>query len=372
MLFDGTSARFVPTGHIIFARRDSLWAVPFDPDRLEVAGQAQPIVEHVQVNSGGLALFTVSADGTLAYVPGAVGTRRSLVWVDRQGREEPINAPLRAYNSLRLSPEGTRAALEVREQDNDIWIWDFARPTLTRFTFDTAIDGFPVWTPDGRRIAFGSDRAGSINMFWQSADGTGAAERLLESAKAQVPLAFSPDGTRLVFEEAATKTGSDLGLLALEGQRRAEPLVQTTFNEVHADISPDGSWLAYQSDESGQAEIYVRPFRAADGGRRQISSGGGNQPLWARSGRELFYLALDGRLMNVSVKTSPGFAASEGTTVLAARYYIAGRGSRSYDVSPDGQRFFMIKEGGPPGQTSGQIIVVRPWFEELKRRVPIK
>ena len=156
---------------------------------------------------------------------------------------------------------------------------------------------YPVWTPDGRRLAFRSQRSGPHNLFWQAADGTGPVERLTESPNEQSPHAFSPDGTRLLIREERPTTGADLALLTLEGERRVETLVQTTFTERNGEISPDGRWLAYQSDESGQFEIYVRPFPDVNSGRWQISTGGGTRPLWARRGRELFYVAPDGAVM---------------------------------------------------------------------------
>lgn len=211
------------------------------------------------------------------------------MWVDRQGREAALKAPPRAYVYPRLSPDGTRVALGVLDQESDIWIWDLARETLTRFTFDPQPDTHPVWTPDGQRVVFRSGRSGPLNLFWQAADGTGAVERLTECPNNQMGNAFSPDGTRLVFREETTTAGADLMVLPLEGGRRSQPpspgvsgpgrsatsdvrpLVQTTFNELNGEIWPDGRWVAYQSNESGQEEIYVRPFPDANSGRWQMS-----------------------------------------------------------------------------------------------------
>jgi serine/threonine-protein kinase len=265
-----------------------------------------------------------------------------LWWVDRQGREEPVKGPPRAYVDPRLSPDGTKVALGVRDQESDIWIWDFARATLTRLTFDPTGDVLPVWTSDGKRIVFASARERSVNnLFWQSADGTGAVERLTESPNNQVPSNFSPDGKRLVLAEIVN--GSDLMALSFDGERRTQPLVRTQFSERNAEISPDGRWIAYESDESGQFEIYVRPFPNVDEGRWQISTGGGAKPLWARSGRELFHLAPVTRLMVVPVKSGPTFAAGNPELLFEGRYLDAAFIGRTYDVSPDGKRFLMIK-----------------------------
>jgi serine/threonine-protein kinase len=201
-----------------------LWAVAFDLRRREV-GTPVPVSERVMTTTIGFNM-SISSDGTLVYVPGGVeAAARALVWVDRQGREEPLKAPLRAYMYPRLSPDGTRVALDVRDQDQDIWIWDLARETLRRFTFDPAEDQFPVWTPDGRRLLFNSTRAGPAdNLFWQASDGTGAVERLTESPNKHYAYSVSPDGTRLVFSEETAPTWADaLMVLTLDGRIRGLP-----------------------------------------------------------------------------------------------------------------------------------------------------
>ena len=218
---DGFYGRYASTGHLVYGVSGMLRAVPFDLNRLELAGTPIPLVEPVLMTPfGGVLDFDISQNGTMVYTP--AGTRaaaRTLVWVDRQGQEEPIKAPVRAYTYPRLSPDGTRLALEVRDQDNDIWIWDFARETLSRFTFDVGYDQYPVWTPDGRRLVFESRRAGGTgNLFWQAADGTGAAEQLTKSPISQFPYTTSPDGTRLVFRADDPKTGLDLALLTLNNE----------------------------------------------------------------------------------------------------------------------------------------------------------
>ncbi len=334
----------------------------------------------------------ISDDGTLVYVPGGpeAPAARTLVWVDRQGREAPLKAPPRAYVYPRLSPDGTRVALGVLDEEIDIWIWELVRETLTRFTFDPRPDTHPVWTPDGQRVLFRSLRALPGNLFWQAADGTGAVERLTENPNNQYPGAFSSDGTRLVFREETTTTGADLMVLALEGGRRAQPsspgvggpgrsstsdvrpLVQTTFDELNGEISPDGRWVAYQSNESRQDEIYVRPFPDANSGRWQISTGGGTRPLWARSGKELFYVGPSGAVMSATVEGESTFRAGNPTRLFEGPYFMAaGQAGRTYDVSPDGKRFLMIKVAGASNETSTptSIVVIEHWFEELKRLV---
>jgi serine/threonine-protein kinase len=319
----------------------------------------------------------LAATGTLVYLPGNVGAQRSLAWVDRNGREERLTAPARAYTYPRIAPDGSRVAINILDQEQDIWIWDIARQTLTRLTFDPAVDAYPVWTPDSQRIVFLSARAGAFNLYWQAADGTGAANRLTESAHSQVPYSVSSDGAVLILREDAPETRTDLLSLSLapDGAKDGgpRPLVQTMFGEANGEVAPDGRWLAYQSDESGRDEIYVRPFPDVNGGRWQVSTGGGRTPLWARTGRELFYRSAGGGVMVVQVESGPVWRNRPPAQILSARYYDgAGLTGRTFDLSPDGQRFLVIKEGGGDQTTTPPIVVVQHWFEELKRLVSTK
>ena len=267
----GSNPEYASTGHIVYAVDGALRAVRFDAGRLEVVGEPAPVVEQVTTMSTGAANYALSANGTLIYLAGGVSrpvTRNSLVWVTRQGREEPITAPERAYHYPRLSPDGTRIALDVRDQEEDIWVWELRRKMLTRLTFDRASDQYPVWTPDGRRIIFGSARAGTANLYAQLSDGTGEPERLTTSVRLQHPHSISPDGTRIVFREEGGASGVDLMALVQDGERRSEPLVVTQAAELNAEVSPNGRWLAYESNESG------RP-RFTCGRSRRWTAGGG-------------------------------------------------------------------------------------------------
>jgi len=388
----GSYPRYAATGHIVYGVGGSLRAVAFDLANLEVRGDPFPVVEGVDTTATGGASFGVTQTGSLVYLTGGAQAnselQRTLVWVDRNGHEEAIPAPPRAYLYPRISPDETRVALDVRDQDNDIWVWDFARTTLMRLTVDPELDAFPTWTPDSKRIAFSANRAGRGTLSLQAADGTGPIERLAEASTvrptdstSQTPGSFSPDGSRLVFREIAPKTGYDISLLSLETPRRITPLVQTTFTEYNPELSHDGRWLAYESNESGQFEVYVQPFPNVGAGRWQVSTGGGRQPLWARNGRELFYASLGspGRIMAVPIE--PGLTFSAGNPKMIFDGVFVGTpgalgsinlSGRTYDVSADGQRFLMIKvKGSTPTDTApAQIVVVLHWDAELKRLVP--
>ena len=317
--------------------------------------------------------LAIAPNGTLVYLPGGVvaGAQRSLVWVDRTGREEPLPAPPRAYTYPRISPDGTRVALDIRDQDNDIWTWDWdlERRTLTRLTFDAGGDEYPVWAPNGRSLFFGSGSTLAQNVFVQPADGTGRPERLTESPSDQDPQTIAPDGRLLVFRESNLSRATDLMLLGLEPSQPARPLMKTMFSELNAEISPDGRWLAYQSDESGRAEVYVRPFPEVETGRWQVSSEGGATPVWARASNELYFRSLTGAVMGARVETADRWRNATPTELFNGPYLMAAvNNGRRNDVASDG-RFLMIRNidvNAPPTH----LVVVQNWFEELKRLVP--
>jgi eukaryotic-like serine/threonine-protein kinase len=364
-------------GYLVYAAAGTLRAVPFDLARLETRGTPVPVVPAVVTTAIGAVDAVVAGNGTLAYVSGGeAGTPRTLVWVDRQGRETAIPAPPRAYGFPRLSPDGMRIAVLAADQEFDIWVWDMGRTTLTRVTFDPAGDAYPAWTPDGRRLIFSSQRSGTRNLYWQAADGTGAVERLTDSPNQQFATAVSPDGTRLIFTETARQTGDDVMQLDLDGTHRVTPLVHSAFAERNGIISPDGRWLAYEANDSGRLEIYVRPFPDVNSGHWQVSTAGGTRPLWARSGQELIYVSPTGALVRVGVERTQLWAATAPTPLVKEGYYTTSGAypGRTYDIAPDGQRFLMIKEGGGAGQTAApaSLIVVQHWIEELRRLVPTK
>jgi Tol biopolymer transport system component len=373
ILNGGSQPEYVEPGYLVYAGNGALRVVRFNTTSLDATGDPVSVVDHVaSMATSGAAEFSVSASGTLVYLPGGlVGSARSLVWVDRQGREEPIGAPPRAYTYARISPDGTRAALEIRDRDQDLWIWDFARQVLTRLTADPSLDGGAVWTADGRRIIFQSGRSQRRgNLFWQHTDGTGDAEQLSNFAEPTTALSMLPDGMhvlarnggRLVLVKVTATGGSTDGVA-----REMEPLGGKPLEAVRASLSADGRWITYES-AGDPPQVYVRPFPGVDNGSWQISTDGGSQPVWARRGDELFYRDAKGAIVGLNVRTSPTFSAETPKTLLSARYLIAGTGGWNYDVAPDG-RFLMIKDAETE-RASSNLVIVWNWGEELQRLVP--
>jgi serine/threonine-protein kinase len=377
----GVSPRYVSTGHLVYGAEDgSVYAVPFDAASLEVTGNPVPLLEGVVTKVSGAADFSISDNGRLVYVLGSSFgmDQQSLVWVDREGREEPIRARPGGYIYPRISPDGSRVALDARGEDNGLWIWDFAQETLIPITVDGPAS-YPVWMPGGERIAYESDS----NLYWKASNNTGTPELLVEALGSvesgnPSPYFFTPEGTALVFrDQNHPETGDDLRMISLE--EPADPIWHLTgdFNERNAELSPNGHWMAYQSDESGEFQIYVRPFPQVDDDKELVSNNGGFHPLWSRDGRELFYVQPGTpQLISVSVETNEtdeAFAFGDRETILNWPYFAPAEG-RNYDVSPNGQRFLTVKLASAEGETDAmrpEITVVLNWFQELTERVPV-
>ncbi|HEU5256273.1 MAG TPA: protein kinase [Vicinamibacterales bacterium] len=358
---NATAPQYIQSGHLVYWRAGSLFAAPFDAASLQINGPEVLVVEDVA--PGG---FSVSRTGSLAYVTGAQGTLRRLLWVDRNGGRSPIDAPTRPYDAPQISPDGGRIAIEIGSQT---WVYDMTRGALTRLAFEGTINDSPVWSPDGNRIAVRSDRAGTNRVFWQQADGSGGAEQLTDGNIGELPRSFSPDGQTLAYQEVSPGTRRNVWLLRLS-DRTKQPFLRTPATEGAARFSPDGRWIAYVSDESGKPEVYVRSLPPTPG-KWQVSTDGGTEPVWNRNGRELFFRSGD-RVMTADVSTQPIFSSGRPRLLFQGKYLrsefpLTGF---AYDVSPDGQRFVMVEETG--GTTAAQINVVLNWAEELKRRVPVK
>jgi len=354
-------------GFVVFARAGVLMAVPFDTARLQVTGPGFPVLEGVASNLvSGSADFGFSGAGSMVYVPGAVQSSEfSLVWVDRKGTVVPLTENRRAYRIPRLSPDGRRVAVAVDEGSRrNIWVYETSRDTLTRLTFAETVEFSPVWTPDGKRVAYARIRPAGI--FWKPADGSGSEEPLLTSGdNLKWPASFSPDGKWLAFAEIAGGAG-DIWILPLDGERKPRPFLQAPFDERGPVFSPDGRWLAYYSNEGGVYQVYVQPF-PGPGGKWQVSTDGGVGPAWARNGRELFYRNRD-KMMAVDVATQPTFSAGKPRMLLEGRFAVI-PGFLNYDISPDGQRFLMIK-GAEQESAPTHLNLVQNWIEDFRRRAP--
>ena len=352
-----------------------------------VQGSAVPVLRALATVGGNAGDFDVAQDGTLVYVPEGEGvfSARTMAWVDRQGKEEAIPAEPKAYLYPRISPEGTRVALDVREGENDIWVWDLARRTATRVTKAGELDRTPVWTADGQFILYSAIADGVANVHRVRADGIGTPEQLSKSVVPQFPISLAPRGTQLVVQQGAGGPANhDLMILSLDRDRAAtgaaslretQPLVKTTTGESNGAISPNGQWLAYQSNVSGTWDIYVQPFGDSNGVRSTVSSGGGTQPRWSPDGRELYWVSSRTEMMRVTVGTGASWSPGTPEVLFDARQYSLGNVIANpyfmYDVAKDG-RFLMLKPvaDSKARDTTANLIVVLNWLEELKRLVP--
>ena len=357
-------------GFLLYMREQSLLAQPFDATRLEVTGDAFPIAEQIQYDgSFNRANFSISENGTLAYQTGSSTGGRQLIWFDRSGKSLGKVGKLGEYFSARLSPDGKRLAVDLYDPQSrniDVWLCELARDAWTRFTFDPGIDRYPVWSSDGSRVYFNSNRRGGhFDIYQRSSSGAGTDELVLTSSEDKIPSNASVDGRYLAYHTTGnTKTQSDLWALPLSSQVN-EPIqfLRTEFAEQAGVFSPDGKWLAYSSNESSKFQVYVRPFPGS-GGKFQISTTGGGRPHWRRDGKELFYLADDNKLMAAEVKASGGsFEVGAVRTLFDAHPYLLGA---VYDCTSDGQRFLVNTIAGEERSTPVTLVV--NWNMELKRK----
>jgi len=368
---DAVRARYTPTGHLVYSQAGQLLAVPFDAHNLEVTGPPVPLIDEVAPEE-----FSISQEGGLLYGQGsaALVPEVEILSVDRSGTARPLTPKPGPYVEPRLSPDGRRLAVTVAgESGIDIWVLELARDALTRLTFEQGNDSIPIWTPDGRNVTFSSDREGGWHVFSVPADGSGQPVQLTNSEFPTTATSWTPDGQILAVQQGRPNTGLDISLLRVDGDLPGEPevLLGTPFNEAQPVFSPDGRWLAYTSDESGRAEVYVRAF-PGPGGRVQVSTDGGSHPSWSVNGRELFYRNGD-RMMAVSLSTEPELTPSRPVQLFEGRYgqsplFIV-QELTYYDVARDGGGFVMIRPVESESEPT-QLEVVLNWSEELKTRVP--
>ena len=361
--------QYSPPGYLLFQRDATLMAQTFDAQGLRLTGDAFPIAERVQINPvNGRGAFTVSTSGVLAYRSSG-NLHTQLVWFDRSGKELGRIGETGGYISPRLSHDGKRLVF-TRAADisslGDIWVLDLSRNTETRLTFDSAHDSTPVWSPDGSRIAFVSDRNNVYGIYEKNANGAGQDEMLSQIGSPAVLEDWSLDGRYLTFM-SADKGGRDVWILQLTGERKPTPFLNSRFAEHHSQLSPDSRWMAYASDESGINQIYVQKFPEGNG-KWQVSTRGGVQPRWRRDGKELFYLAPDGKLTAVAVKAGATFEVGTPEALFQTRIFGLGptaQYSQQYDLTADGQRFLINEDLGDV--TAAPIAVILNWTAALKK-----
>jgi serine/threonine-protein kinase len=379
LLPDVVQAWYVATGHVVYARRDGgVFAVPFDLGALTLAGPAVPVLEGVRGDATGLFLdLALSPSGSLLMMGGRSGGRGAAeaVWVSRDGIATPVDAAwqfdMPTNPAWDLSPDGSRLAIALtgNQGNEDIWIKELDQGPASRLTVDLASDLRPRWTPDGRSVSFISTRAGQRTLHVRVADATLPPESALETSEPIWEAVWSRDGNWLVL-----RTGQagerDLWALRQGGDSIPTRLVASDFDENAAALSPDGKWLAYQSDETGRIEVYVRPFPDVTAGKYTVSVGGGSVPLWSHSGRELFYVDGENQMVAVEVRAATAFEVGERQRLFSVDPFLIADVYTSFAVSPDDQRFFMVRPAGSGDEgAEGALILVENWFEELKEKV---
>ncbi len=385
----GFYGRYLRSGHLVYVHQGTLFAEPFDLARLEPTGQPVPVVEGISNFSGsgfggiggeaGSAQVAWTEAGTLVYVSGqSAGGEAPIQWMDRAGKVSPLRATPANWGHPSLAPDGRRLAIDINNGQTDVWVYEWARDTLTRVTFDAAADTTPVWTPDGRRIVFRSNRDKSLSLYWQRADGTGDVQRLTESQNSQYPASWHPSGTFLAFSETRPQTSNDLMILPIDGDEASgwkpgKPTVflGTPFIEVEPMFSPDGRWIAYHSNESGRVEMYVRPF-PGPGGKWLISTDGGAYPTWSRTRHEIFYASPDNRLMVASYAVEGDSFKADKPRVWSERRFSVRPRLRSFDLHPDGERFVLA--AAPDNESAvkqDKLVFIFNFFDELRRLAPV-
>ena len=391
----GYFGRYLPTGdaigHLVYVHEGVLFAVPFDPARLELRGTAVPMLEDLAADpSSGAGQFSFSevtnGPGTFVYKTGKASAQSWPVWwLYNSGKTQSLIATPSFYMAPRFSPDGQRVALvQLAGSDRRLLVYDLQREQMSRLPFNSQQQGFyPIWSPDGKHIVFRFSSAGGFSLGWIRADGAGESQHVLETKNSVFPYSFFPDGRRLAYHELDPDSGYDLWTLALDVSDRdhpkpgkPEPFLRTPANERHPAVSPDGRWIAYESDESGSSEVYVRPFPMSPGGlggKSQISRFGGQMPIWSRDGKELFFENLDNRIMVTDYEGKNDSFVPGKPRVWSDQQLQDLNGVLNYDLAPDGKKFAIFPELKAPAEEKGDVHIafLLNFFDELRRRVPV-
>jgi len=373
-----TKAVYVPPrasypGYLLWMQESTLLAQRFDVGKLTRQGDPVSVAEQVARNNGAQSVrahYWASDAGMLIYFSSVGESSRPVLWFTRDGKQSEA-APAGVTTAVALAPGAERMALQRRDigsRNADVWVREFARGVMTRLTFDAAQDGLPVWSPDGKWIAFSSDREGGVQQIYRKeASGAGKEERLTEGPTPKQLLDWSRDGRFLLYRDNDPKTGRDLVALPLEGDRKPIPVVHTQFMESTGAISPDGRWVAYASNDSGDNQVYIQAFSGSAGGpsgRWQISTGGGYDVKWRGDGKELYYISPNREMMAVALKASPQGIQAETPRALFSPDFDP-TSLRQFDVTPDGQRFLMVVNAQP--QSEAALTVVANWQAALRK-----
>jgi serine/threonine-protein kinase len=380
VLQDGFYGHYVPSGHLLYIHEGTLFAVPFDVKGLKITGPPAPMLEGVVANPAtGGAQFSFSEAGSLIYVAGrGLSSLSSIYWMERDGKFTALREAPGSFLSPAFSPDGMRLAMEIFDgKRSDIWTYDWGRDTLTRTTFGGESNRDPIWTPDGQRITYTVEEKGKYGLYWKRADGAGDAKRLTESPNPEYAGSWRPDGKFLAFSQSNPQTGSDIMILPMEGNENSglipgEPKIflNGPYEERSPAFSPDGRWLAYSSNESGNYEVYVQAF-PGPGERWQISTNDGQHPKWSRNGNELFYCTQDGRIMEVVYRVSgTSFVAQKPQVWSTQSLNLKNLGAlNTFDLHPDGRRFAVVKAPGPAeGPLLNEVTIISNFSDEVRRK----
>jgi serine/threonine-protein kinase len=375
----GSSAKYLASGHVVYLHDAKIFAVPFDLERLQVTGPPFLVLDGVGSNpNGGSAQFAASETGSFVYLSRPIGAApmggAPVQWMDRAGRRTPLRATSTNWGNPNFSPDGTRLAVEINDgKQLAVWVYEWEHDRASQLTLNPAQNQKPVWTPDGRRIVFWSNRDAQQNLYWQGADGTGDAQRLTHSEYPQSAASWHPSGKILAFQETRPQTSADLMYVRIEGDEvtgwrpgTATSFLSTAATEREPMFSPDGKWLAYQSNDLGRFEVYVRPF-PGPGGTWRISTAGGITPTWSRMRREILYRNPENQLM-VAAYTASGDSFRAETPRLWAKGYVGPQtGQRSFDLHPDGERVAVAPELGSVDRPQDRLVFILNFFDELRR-----